>query len=151
MAEIREGFLCPICMKDLGSVADLTDHFEEEHAEEDKAVLKQFKGNKFIGLCEELKRFAENHSFNRFQKAKWSCSYDLFLHFHSGLFDKAKRKILGKENREDGAMGFAQAYPDDIPTGNTIFETHGIDPAMWEPQELGTQNLFLEQDRKIKY
>ncbi len=44
MAEIREGFLCPICMKDLGSVADLQDHFEEEHAEEDKAVLKQFKG-----------------------------------------------------------------------------------------------------------
>lgn len=44
MAEIREGFLCPICMKDLGSVADLTDHFEEEHAEEDKAVLKQFRG-----------------------------------------------------------------------------------------------------------
>ena len=47
-------------------------------------------------------------------------------------------------------MGFAQAYPDDIPTGSTIFEAHGIDPAMWEPQELGTQNLFLEQDRKIK-
>ena len=66
----------------------------------------------------------------------------LFLHFHSGLFDKAKRKILGKENREDGAMGFAQAYPDDIPTGSTIFEAHGIDPAMWEPQELGTQIYF---------
>ena len=63
MAEIREGFLCPICMKDLGSVADLTDHFEEEHAEEDKAVLKQFKGNKFICVCEDLKQFAENHPF----------------------------------------------------------------------------------------
>ena len=55
MAEIREGFLCPICMKDLGSVADLTDHFEDEHAEEDKAVLKQFKGNKFICLCNYLR------------------------------------------------------------------------------------------------
>ena len=39
-------------------------------------------------------------------------------------------------------MGFAQAYPDDIPTGSTIFEAHGIDPAMWEPQELGTQIYF---------
>ena len=51
MAEIREGFLCPICMKDLGSVADLQDHFEEEHAGEDKAVLKQFKGNFNNVLC----------------------------------------------------------------------------------------------------
>ncbi len=44
MSEIREGFLCPICMKDLGGVADLQEHFEEEHSQEDKAVLQQLKG-----------------------------------------------------------------------------------------------------------
>lgn len=45
--EIREGFLCPMCMKDLGGVADLQDHFEEAHSNEDKAVLQQLKGDYF--------------------------------------------------------------------------------------------------------
>ena len=44
---IQEGFLCPICMKDLGGVAELQDHFEEEHSSEDKAVLQQLKGMLF--------------------------------------------------------------------------------------------------------
>ncbi|CAL4088206.1 unnamed protein product [Meganyctiphanes norvegica] len=42
--EVREGFLCPICMKDLNSIAQLTVHFEEEHASEDKQVLQSIKG-----------------------------------------------------------------------------------------------------------
>lgn len=46
-------------------------------------------------------------------------------------------------------MGFAQAYPDDIPTGSTIFEAHGIDPAMWEPQELGTQIYFQNKTERL--
>jgi len=42
--EIREGFLCPICVQDLGSVIQLQDHFELVHAGEDRAVLNQLKG-----------------------------------------------------------------------------------------------------------
>jgi len=42
--EIREGFLCPICVQDLGSVIQLQDHFELAHAGEDRAVLNQLKG-----------------------------------------------------------------------------------------------------------
>jgi len=42
--EIREGFLCPICVQDLGSVIQLQDHFELAHAGEDHAVLNQLKG-----------------------------------------------------------------------------------------------------------
>ena len=41
--EILEGFLCPICVQDLGSVAQLQDHFELAHAGEDKALLNQIK------------------------------------------------------------------------------------------------------------
>ena len=41
--EIREGFLCPMCMLDLGTVAQLQSHFEEEHSE-DKDVLDHLKG-----------------------------------------------------------------------------------------------------------
>ena len=48
--EIREGFLCPMCMKDLGGVADLQDHFEVAHSNEDKAVLQQLKGKIFVTI-----------------------------------------------------------------------------------------------------
>ena len=43
--EVREGFLCPMCMKDLGNVTMLQGHFEEEHSTEDKDVLQQLRGN----------------------------------------------------------------------------------------------------------
>jgi len=48
--EIREGFLCPICVQDLGSVIQLQDHFELVHAGEDRAVLNQLKGYQLILL-----------------------------------------------------------------------------------------------------
>lgn len=41
---VREGFICPICMQDLGSIDDLQDHFESDHAEEDRTLLQQLKG-----------------------------------------------------------------------------------------------------------
>lgn len=44
-AEVREGFLCPMCMKDLETVTMLQGHFEEEHSNEDKDVLQQLRGN----------------------------------------------------------------------------------------------------------
>ncbi|XP_053377139.1 rabenosyn-5-like [Mercenaria mercenaria] len=53
--EIREGFLCPMCMKDLGTVSQLQSHFEEAHSTEDKATLNQLRGlfdrakKKFLG------------------------------------------------------------------------------------------------------
>lgn len=46
--DIIEGFLCPICMKDLGTVTQLQGHFEEEHSSEDKDVLNQLKGMTFF-------------------------------------------------------------------------------------------------------
>ena len=42
--EIKEGFLCPMCMQDLGTVAQLTAHFEDQHANEDKDVINEIKG-----------------------------------------------------------------------------------------------------------
>ena len=43
--DVREGFLCPICMQDLGSFHKLQQHFEQSHnTAEDKAVLDQIKG-----------------------------------------------------------------------------------------------------------
>lgn len=43
-AEIIEGFLCPMCMKDFGTVTQLQHHFEDAHTSEDKAVFQQLKG-----------------------------------------------------------------------------------------------------------
>ncbi|XP_067684205.1 rabenosyn-5-like [Haliotis asinina] len=42
--DIKEGFLCPMCMKDFGTVTQLQDHFEQAHSSEDKAVFQQLKG-----------------------------------------------------------------------------------------------------------
>jgi len=44
LQDVREGFLCPICVKDLGSFHKLQNHFESTHSAEDKAVFEQVKG-----------------------------------------------------------------------------------------------------------
>jgi len=41
--EILEGFLCPLCMKDLGDVIQLQIHFEENHSKEDQAFVSSLK------------------------------------------------------------------------------------------------------------
>lgn len=47
-AEVREGFLCPMCMKDLGTVTQLQSHFEEAHSTEDKVVFNHLRGKIII-------------------------------------------------------------------------------------------------------
>ncbi|XP_048212271.1 rabenosyn-5 isoform X2 [Perognathus longimembris pacificus] len=41
--EVREGFLCPLCLKDLQSFYQLQSHYEEEHSGEDRDVKGQIK------------------------------------------------------------------------------------------------------------
>ncbi|KAJ7370738.1 Rabenosyn-5 [Desmophyllum pertusum] len=41
--EIKEGFICPMCMKDLGNALVLQKHFEESHSE-DKDTLHRMRG-----------------------------------------------------------------------------------------------------------
>jgi len=38
-----EGFLCPLCMKDLGDVIQLQIHFDEAHSKEDQAFVQSLK------------------------------------------------------------------------------------------------------------
>lgn len=42
--DIREGFICPICLKDFSSVTLLQSHFEDAHTTEERAVSQQLKG-----------------------------------------------------------------------------------------------------------
>ena len=42
--EVLEGFICPICFQNLGSMVLLHDHFETAHSDEDRALLNQIKG-----------------------------------------------------------------------------------------------------------
>jgi hypothetical protein len=44
--EVREGFLCPLCLKDLQSFYQLQSHYEEEHLE-DRDVKGQIKSKKW--------------------------------------------------------------------------------------------------------
>lgn len=41
--EVKEGFLCPLCLKDLQSFYQLQEHYEEEHSGDDGHVKGQIK------------------------------------------------------------------------------------------------------------
>ena len=60
--EIREGFLCPMCMKDLGTVSQLQSHFEEAHSTEDKATLNQLRGT--VYPCTSFSHFIMLYPWN---------------------------------------------------------------------------------------
>ncbi|XP_055484517.1 rabenosyn-5 [Psammomys obesus] len=99
--EVREGFLCPLCLKDLQSFYQLQSHYEEEHSE-DRDVKGQIK--------------------NLVQKAR-----------------KAKNKLLkreGDDRVEPGTQGYES------------FSYGGVDPYMWEPQELGAVRSHLSDFKK---
>ncbi|XP_072454492.1 rabenosyn-5 isoform X2 [Notamacropus eugenii] len=99
--EVREGFLCPLCLKDLQSFYQLQSHYEEEHSSEDRDVRGQIK--------------------SLVQKAK-----------------KAKNKLLKREDdrSESGTQGYES------------FSYGGVDPYMWEPQELGAARSHLSDFKK---
>lgn len=99
--EVREGFLCPLCLKDLQSFYQLQSHYEEEHSG-DRDVKGQIK--------------------NLVQKAR-----------------KAKNKLLkreGDDRVEPGTQGYES------------FSYGGVDPYMWEPQELGAMRSHLSDFKK---
>ena len=50
---IKEGFLCPICHKDLRSPNNLIAHFQDLHSEE-QDILKSIKGEVMWNVNHEL-------------------------------------------------------------------------------------------------
>lgn len=39
---VKEGFLCPVCIADLGSISELQEHFDTEHNHEDTHMVQAF-------------------------------------------------------------------------------------------------------------
>ncbi|KFQ19235.1 Rabenosyn-5, partial [Merops nubicus] len=101
--EMREGFLCPLCLKDLQSFYQLQAHYEEEHSGEDRDVRGQLK--------------------NLVQKAK-----------------RAKKKLLKQEGDDRTDSGSQERYES--------FSYGGVDPYMWEPQEVGAMRSHLSDFKK---
>ncbi|XP_070695529.1 rabenosyn-5 isoform X2 [Pempheris klunzingeri] len=98
--EVKEGFLCPLCLKDLQSFYQLQDHYEEEHSGDDRHVRGQLK--------------------SLVQKAK-----------------KAKDKLLKRDGDDRPDTGSYES-----------FYYGGVDPYMWEPQELGATKSHLDFFKK---
>ncbi|XP_007562316.1 rabenosyn-5 isoform X2 [Poecilia formosa] len=98
--EVKEGFLCPLCLKDLQSFYQLQGHYEEEHSGDDRHVRGQLK--------------------NLVQKAK-----------------KAKDKLLKRDGDDRPDTGSYES-----------FYYGGVDPYMWEPQELGATRSHLDLFKK---
>lgn len=42
--DVQEGYLCPVCVKDLGSFKKLQDHFEQVHSNDNRDGFGQVKG-----------------------------------------------------------------------------------------------------------
>ncbi|KAM9655325.1 rabenosyn-5 isoform 1-T1 [Morphnus guianensis] len=103
--EMREGFLCPLCLKDLQSFYQLQSHYEEEHSGEDRDV----KGQLRILV----------------QKAK-----------------RAKKKLLKREGDDRTDSGSQERYES--------FSYGGVDPYMWEPQEVGAMRSHLSDFKKYR-
>ncbi|NXJ76154.1 RBNS5 protein, partial [Trogon melanurus] len=101
--DVREGFLCPLCLKDLQSFYQLQSHYEDEHSGEDRDVRAQFK--------------------NLVQKAK-----------------RAKKKLLKREGDDRTDSGSQERYES--------FSYGGVDPYMWEPQEVGAMRSHLSDFKK---
>ncbi|XP_043087962.1 rabenosyn-5 [Puntigrus tetrazona] len=98
-AEVKEGFLCPLCLKDLQSFYQLQGHYEEEHSGDNRHVGGQLK--------------------SLVQKAK-----------------KAKDKLLKRDGDERPDSSYESFY------------YGGVDPYMWEPQELGATRSHLDFFKK---
>ncbi|XP_066499743.1 rabenosyn-5 [Hoplias malabaricus] len=98
-AEVKEGFLCPLCLKDLQSFYQLQDHYEEEHSGDNRHVGGQIK--------------------SLVQKAK-----------------KATDKLLKRDGDERTETSYESFY------------YGGVDPYMWEPQELGATRSHLDLFKK---
>lgn len=52
--EVKEGFICPLCLKDLQSFYQLQEHYEEEHSGDERHVRGQLKSELpqgTVGLC----------------------------------------------------------------------------------------------------
>ncbi|KAM8830006.1 rabenosyn-5 isoform 1-T1 [Synchiropus picturatus] len=100
VGEVKEGFLCPLCLKDLQSFYQLQDHYEEEHSGEDRHVRGQLK--------------------SLVQRAK-----------------KATDKLLKRDGDDRPETGSYES-----------FYYGGVDPYMWEPQELGATRSHLDFFKK---
>ncbi|NXG25514.1 RBNS5 protein, partial [Grallaria varia] len=101
--EVREGFLCPLCLKDLQAFRQLQAHYEEQHPGEDRDVRAQLR--------------------NLVQKAK-----------------RAKKKLLKREGDDRTDSGSQERYES--------FSYGGVDPYMWEPQEVGAVRSHLSEFKK---
>jgi len=81
--EVLEGFLCPLCMKDLGDVIQLQVHFDESHSKEDQAFVQSLK-DLFGKAKKKILSDEETISTLSPPKLKLSPSYDN-IHPVSGI------------------------------------------------------------------
>jgi len=94
--EVLEGFLCPLCMKDLGDVIQLQVHFDESHSKEDQAFVQSLK-DLFGKAKKKILSDEETISTLSPPKLKLSPSYDN-IHPVSGI-----RLDIYQSSQEKGA------------------------------------------------
>ncbi|KAL1435855.1 hypothetical protein MTO96_010628 [Rhipicephalus appendiculatus] len=80
MEDVKEGYLCPICVEDLGNFEELTAHFEANHAAGERDVLHSLKG--FIGRARR-KILADSPVLEEEQTPDWGATGNWFVFHYS--------------------------------------------------------------------
>ncbi|XP_059188261.1 rabenosyn-5 [Centropristis striata] len=76
--EVKEGFLCPLCLKDLQSFYQLQDHYEEEHSGDDRHVRGQLKS--LVQKAKKAKdKFLKRDGEDRVDTGSYESFYDPFM------------------------------------------------------------------------
>lgn len=81
MGDVKEGYLCPICVEDLGNFEELTAHFEANHAAGERDVLHSLKG--FIGRARR-KILADSPVLDEEQTPDWGQQEIGVVQSHTG-------------------------------------------------------------------
>lgn len=122
MAQVTEGFLCPICMADLGDVIQLQLHFDERHSKEDPAFVQNLK-DLFGKAKQKIKKgFDEGSSFLGNEAAPDINSLALANNLHILNETQQTVKLYGTEYSSNvhPVSGIQNTYLEDAGADNII-------------------------------
>ena len=120
-----EGYICPHCMENQGSMAGLQQHFEEVHSQKRSftTLFREKESSSFvkgiIGKAKEKLTASSNFSQSKSVNASLDCTAD---------------------ERAVGSLSTA------VPSSNPS----GINKYCWEPQEIGSSRSFMSQYKPMR-
>ena len=154
--EVQEGFLCPICVVDLGDLVRLKLHFEEKHAKEDPIFLQNIKD--LFGKAKKKIIQDDNVFLNLNPEATFPVSASVIVAAHdpvSGIHDSVesvgndvvfnwitadfkgdRKKILDRNTASNQVLFRLERLLRDLPEDAAKRRAHETSVVPWLDEEL---------------